>query len=85
MAESSESESDESDESPEESSSHKAVYVQGTGSSDDGNGESYETKSLKELLVCYRDSDCGSGYECEPFTCTKACAVYTNGQTVRAN
>lgn len=52
-------------------------------SSDDGNGSEYERKSLKELLTCYRDTDCGPGFTCEPFTCTKACSVYTNRQRVR--
>jgi len=51
-------------------------------SSDNGNGEEYVRKSLKELLVCYGDSDCGPGYECEPFTCSKACKIYTNRQMV---
>jgi hypothetical protein len=72
MAGSDDSESDDSDSDDEEASS------------DDGNGASYKRKTLRELLVCYRDSDCGSGYECEPFTCSKACAVYTNGQRVSA-
>ena len=54
-------------------------------SSDDGNGSEYVRKSLKELLVCYRDSDCGPGYKCEPFSCAKACSVYTDRQTVRGS
>jgi len=53
-------------------------------SSDDGNGKSYQRKTLRELLTCYRDSDCGSGYECDPFECSKACSVFTKGQRVSA-
>mmetsp|Transcript_9556 Transcript_9556/g.27356 ORF Transcript_9556/g.27356 Transcript_9556/m.27356 type:complete len:1201 (+) Transcript_9556:257-3859(+) len=64
---------------------HKGEKLSEEGaSSDQGNGEPYRRKTLKELLTCYRDSDCGTGYECEPFTCVKACSVYTQRQVVSA-
>ena len=82
--------SDEAGQSTSEDSGPRADPDAGSSedaepSSDDGNGSEYVRKSLKELLVCYRDSDCGPGYKCEPFSCAKACSVYTDRQTVMSS